>query len=68
MSIAVHVQLIEVFELVEWVVLKVVGLDLFILSWLGLVLKTGLVRDSRRLVVTWLHSGGQETSIESRSP
>ena len=67
MSIAVNVKLIEVSELVERMVLQIMRLDLFVLSWLWLVLKSGLVRDSSTLIVSWLLSSSKDdASIEGR--
>ena len=69
MSIPVHMQLFEVSEFVEGMVLKIVTLDLLILSRLWLVLEPRLVRNSRALVVSRLHlSRGQETRVERGSP
>ena len=64
MSIAVNVKLIEVSELVERVMLQIVGLDLLIFGGLWLVLESGLVRDSSAFIVSWLLSSSQDASIE----
>ena len=66
MSIAVNVKLIEVSELVEGMVLQVMGLNLLILGGLWLVLEPGLVRDSSALIISWLLSSGEDASIEGR--
>ena len=66
MSIPINVELIEVSELVERMVLQIMRLDLFVLSGLWLVLKSGLVRDSSTLIVSWLLSSSNDASIEGR--
>ena len=66
MSIPINMKLIEVSELVERMVLQIMRLDLFVLSWLWLVLKSGLVRDSSTLIVSWLLSSSKDASIEGR--
>ena len=66
MSIAINVKLIEVSELVEGMVLQVMGLNLLILGGLWLVLEPGLVRDSSALIISWLLSSGEDASIEGR--
>ena len=40
MSIAINMELVEVLELVEWMVLQVVGLDLLVLSGLWLIFES----------------------------
>ena len=66
MSIPINVELIKVSELVERMVLQIMRLDLFVLSWLWLVLKSGLVSDSTTLIVSWLLSSSKDAAIEGR--
>ena len=40
MSIAVHMELLEVSELVEWVMLEIVRLDLLVLGGFWLILES----------------------------
>ena len=72
MSIPINMELIEVFELVERVVLQVVVLDLVVLSNLWFVFESSLVGNGDTLVISWLRralhgSCGEHLSVEHGS-